>query len=69
MHFVKANGETAAKVFKGGEVVVDGHAGVRRTITFAQLSTRRHYPGPHRIGVLINGREQELGTVDVVAPG
>ncbi len=68
VHFVKANGSTAAKVFKGGEVRVSGLATVRKSISFAQLSTRRHYPGPHRIGALINGTEQNLGTVEVLAP-
>ena len=65
VHYVRANGSTSRKVFKGGEVVLDPTAVIRRTISFAQLSTRRHYPGPHRIGVLINGREQELGVIDI----
>ncbi len=66
--FVKAGGGTGRKVFKGGEVQVDGSAVIRRSISFAQHSTRKHHPGPHRVGVLINGREQELGVVRVV-PG
>jgi 3-methyladenine DNA glycosylase AlkC len=65
VHFVKADGRTSAKVFKGGEVHVAGTAVIRRTISFAQHSTRRHHAGPHRIGVLLNGREQDIGTVDV----
>ncbi len=65
VHFVKSGGGTSAKVFKGAQVGVDGSATFRRTISFAQHSTRRQQPGPHRIGVLINGREQDLGTVDV----
>lgn len=65
VHFVKANGSTARKVFKGAELELDGNATVRRTISFAQLSTRRHHPGPHRIGVLLNGQEQDLGVIDI----
>ncbi|MCB0920223.1 MAG: DNA alkylation repair protein [Actinobacteria bacterium] len=63
VHFVKANGSTSRKVFKGGEVELDGNAVIRRSISFAQHSTRRHYPGPHRVEALINGRAQELGVV------
>ena len=44
-----------------------GRATLRRTISFRQHSTRRHYPGEHRIEALINGRRQELGVIDVVA--
>ena len=64
--FVKTGGGTGRKVFKGGEVEVDGRAVIRRSISFAQHSTRKHHPGPHRISVLINGREQQLGVVRVV---
>lgn len=63
VHFVKANGTTARKVFKGGELDVKGAAVIRKSISFAQHSTRRHYPGPHRVEALINGHAQELGVV------
>lgn len=67
VHFVKANGSTSAKVFRGAELAVDGEARLRRTISFAQHSTRRHYPGPHRLEALVNGESVELGVVEVVA--
>jgi 3-methyladenine DNA glycosylase AlkC len=67
VHFVKANGSTSQKVFRGAELDVDGQATLRRSISFRQHSTRRHYPGEHRIEVLINGRRHELGVIDVVA--
>ena len=67
VHFVKANGSTSQKVFRGAELDVHGRATLRRTISFRQHSTRRHYPGEHRIEALINGRRQELGVIDVVA--
>jgi len=66
VHFVKANGTTSAKVFRGGEFEVDGRATLRRTISFAHHSTRRPYPGPHRIEALVNGVPHTLGTVEVV---
>lgn len=66
VHFLKASGATSAKVFRGAEVSVDGSAQVRRTISFRQHSTRRHYPGTHRIEALINGVPVALGAVEVV---
>jgi 3-methyladenine DNA glycosylase AlkC len=68
VHFVKADGTTSRKVFKGAEFDLAGTATLRRTISFAQLSTRRVHPGPHRIGVLVNGREQDLGEVIIRPP-
>ena len=65
VHFVKANGTTSAKVFRGGEFEVAGEKRLARTISFAQHSTRRHYPGAHRIEALINGVAHELGRVDL----
>jgi hypothetical protein len=65
VHFVKADGATRRKVFKGAEFDLDGAAVLRRTISFAQLSTRRVHPGRHPIAVLLNGREEQLGTVVV----
>lgn len=67
VHFVKANGTTSPKVFRGAEVDVVGVGRVRRTISFAHHSTRRPFPGPHRIEALINGTAHELGTVEVLA--
>lgn len=69
VHFVKADGSTRRKVFKGAEFDLDGTAVLRRTVSFAQLSTRRVHPGRHRIAVLLNGREQQLGTVVVRRTG
>lgn len=66
VHFVKANGSTSAKVFRGAEIDVEGRAQLRRTISFAQHSTRRHYPGSHRIEAVVNGEPVALGTVDIV---
>ncbi|WP_123043158.1 DNA alkylation repair protein [Cohnella candidum] len=40
------------KIAEGGSVVI----GVRRH-SFADLSTRRHYPGVHRLALIVNGSE------------
>jgi 3-methyladenine DNA glycosylase AlkC len=64
VHFVKASGSTSPKVFK--LAVVDVAAGqevsVRKTISLAQLSTRTHYAGKHRVELQLNGAVQALGT-------
>jgi 3-methyladenine DNA glycosylase AlkC len=65
VHFVKADGSTRRKVFKGGEL--SGSGVVRCTISFAQHSTRTHYPGPHRVEALVNGRVHPLGAIDLRA--
>jgi len=63
VHYVKANGGTSAKVFK--LTTVDLAPGesieVGKTLSLAQMSTRRHYPGKHRIEVMINGVTSPLG--------
>lgn len=65
IHFVKANGSTSPKVFKlttlelgPGERIELG-----RKLSFVQMSTRTHYPGPHRLEVQVNGEIR--GSVDI----
>jgi 3-methyladenine DNA glycosylase AlkC len=57
IHFVKANGETSPKVFKGGEVEIGPGASssLSKTVSLKQHSTRKHYAGIHRVEFLING--------------
>jgi 3-methyladenine DNA glycosylase AlkC len=66
--FVKANGSTSPKVFKGAEVVIGpgDSATVRKTVSIAQHSTRTHYPGTHRVEVLLNGVVHDGGSFDVI---
>lgn len=58
VHFVKANGSTAPKVFKLKTVELD--AGETVTIAKRQsirpISTRKYYPGRHRIELLVAGK-------------
>ncbi|MCP5025520.1 MAG: DNA alkylation repair protein [Actinomycetia bacterium] len=67
IHFVKANGSTSPKVFKGGEVEIapGATATVRKTVSIAQHSTRTHYPGTHRVDLLVNGTAIEVGSFEV----
>ena len=68
IHFVKANGATRSKVFKVAELRLGPRekATAAKTISFAQRTTRRHYPGRHRLEALVNGRAVPVGHVDIV---
>ena len=67
VHFVKANGSTSPKVFKGGERSLQpgGRAVVSKRISVAQLSTRTHYPGVHIVEVQISGRREPGGSFEI----
>lgn len=68
VHFVKAGGRSTPKVFKLGIFQIERAAPVtvRKTLSLAQLTTRRHYPGRHRLDVMINGRSTPIGFFDLV---
>ena len=67
VHFVKANGLTSPKVFKGGERSLQpgDRAKVSKLISVAQFSTRKHYPGTHRVEIQINGRLEPGGSFEI----
>lgn len=69
VHFVKANGEPKPKVFKLKRVTLQakGSANFAAKISFARMTTRKHYPGRHRIEVLANGEAFPLGEFEVRA--
>jgi 3-methyladenine DNA glycosylase AlkC len=57
LDFVKANGKHSTKVFKIAENVIN--PGEKRVYTkkhsFKDLTTRKHYPGKHKISIVVNG--------------
>ncbi|MDR2111217.1 MAG: DNA alkylation repair protein [Spirochaetaceae bacterium] len=57
--FVKARGRLSRKVFLLHDKTVQGGERIagKRIHRWADLSTRRHYPGNHPILLLVNGRE------------
>lgn len=57
--FVKARGHTSRKSFLLSDKTVSGGTRLTgtRTHNWSNLTTRRHYPGEHRIALLVNGRE------------
>ena len=69
IHYVKANGQTSAKVFKLKTATLDPGESVscRKRVSLAQMTTRRHHPGMHRVEVLVNGVAQPLGVFELLA--
>lgn len=69
VHFVKANGERKPKVFKLSKVVLEKDARVQLNarVSFAEMTTRKHYPGKHAIEILVNGVAFSAGEFDVRA--
>ncbi|SPF54114.1 conserved hypothetical protein [Candidatus Desulfosporosinus infrequens] len=57
--FVKARGHTSRKLFLLSDKTVSGGTRLTgsRTHNWSNLTTRHHYPGEHRVGLLVNGRE------------
>jgi 3-methyladenine DNA glycosylase AlkC len=67
--FVKASGKTSRKQFLVADKTCAGGTvlqGTRRH-AWADLTTRKHHPGPHRIVLLVNGREAASTTLNVIA--
>ncbi len=64
VHFVKSNGSTSAKVFKGAELAITagGVGRVSKSVSLRQHSTRTHYPGSHAVDVVINGTVHPAGS-------
>lgn len=67
VHYVKAAGGTSPRTFKlrtielpPGQAVTLG-----KRISLAQMTTRVHHPGRHRVEALINGRAHPLGHFDL----
>ncbi len=65
VHFVKANGKTAPKVFKLRRLglTVGESVTLSSAVSFAPMTTRTSYPGVHRFEALLNGVGFPLGSV------
>ena len=62
--FVKANGKRNRKIFQISEISMKANESkiYTKSHSFADLSTRKHYPGTHSITLIVNGTER--GTLD-----
>ena len=69
VHYVKANGKSSPKVFKlkTVELAPKQTIAFSKTLALTQLTTRTHYPGLHRIELLVNGHAYPLGAFHVTA--
>ena len=63
VHFVKANGRSAPKVFKLKRVTLaaGSHEPFTTSVSLAVHTTRTPYPGRHAVEVVVNGQTTPLG--------
>jgi len=71
VYYVKAKGQSQAKVFKLKqlELAAGQKVCLKKTLSLAEMSTRKHYPGVHRVDVILNGRAQPLGAFELLPHG
>jgi 3-methyladenine DNA glycosylase AlkC len=69
VHFVKAAGHAAPKVFKLKRVLLPkgGQVAFRTRISLAVHTTRVPHPGTHAVDILVNGQRLPAGSFDVLA--
>jgi len=62
------SGKTSSKVFKIKEMnLLPGQSeNIARHQRFQDFTTRKHYPGPHRLRILLNGKARAEGKFEVV---
>jgi 3-methyladenine DNA glycosylase AlkC len=67
--FRKASGICSIKVFKLKELAVENGESIKlsKKVSLAQHTTRKHWPGKHKVHVLING--VEMATCDFILVG
>jgi 3-methyladenine DNA glycosylase AlkC len=69
VHFVKARGKTAAKVFKVAriELAPRGRTELSTSISLAVHTTRKPNPGKHAVDVIVNGNATPAGSFEVTS--
>jgi 3-methyladenine DNA glycosylase AlkC len=68
LHYVKARGQTQAKVFKLKTLTLaPGQIShLTKKLSLAEMSTRKHYPGLHKLELLLNGQTLPLGSFELL---
>lgn len=68
--FLRANGGTSQKVFKGTTVGLEpgSETEFRRRLAVRPITTRRYYPGPQRLSLRINGKDYGEAVFDLEIP-
>jgi 3-methyladenine DNA glycosylase AlkC len=66
VEFQKSKGKTSRKVFKISESCFSGgYYPYKRKHRFADMSTRKHHPGRHKITLIVNGESKAEGCFDL----
>jgi 3-methyladenine DNA glycosylase AlkC len=67
VHFVKANGRTAPKVFKLKRIILPprGREELQASVSLAVHTTRKPNPGKHAVDVIVNGHSSRIATFNV----
>lgn len=66
LHFIKASGKKSPKVFQIKETEMKpGLHSITKKHSFKNLSTRKHYPGEHKLEIVINGIVKAAIAIDV----
>ncbi len=67
IEYVKSSGKTSKKIFKLTERdYAPGAHMIKRKQSFQDMSTRKHFPGKHRITILANGEEKAAATFQLI---
>ena len=68
VHYAKASGKTGAKVFKLKTIELAPHAGASfaKSLSLADLTTRKHHAGIHKVEAMLNGHAVALGSFELV---
>ncbi|MCL2247920.1 MAG: DNA alkylation repair protein [Oscillospiraceae bacterium] len=68
--FVKANGKRNRKIFQISEIALKANEAkpYTKAHSFAELSTRKHYPGTHSITLIVNGTERATLDFELTVP-
>ena len=66
--FVKSNGKQSRKIFQLSETTLktNERKAYTKQHSFANLSTRKHYPGTHSITLIVNGTEKGKLDFDLI---
>lgn len=69
LHYARAGGKTAPKVFKLKTFELDAGAAITLGISQAirDFSTRRHYPGRHEVELIVNGQTMATAAFEILA--
>ncbi|WP_447752761.1 DNA alkylation repair protein [Sphingopyxis fribergensis] len=68
IHYARAGGKTAPKVFKlkTFELAADDAIALSISQTIKDFSTRRHHPGRHSVELIVNGRTMAEGAFELL---